>query len=101
MTYRVYSSSCIHSTKRSLGRGTWSILAGCLLTEGDDGTRMDRRVIVNALRVGMREDVDGWRAPSSVALACDPIPFCPRPLSEMVPFSTDHVPVHHWALRAR
>jgi hypothetical protein len=30
-----------------------------LLIEGDDGTRMDRRVIVNALRVGMREDVDG------------------------------------------
>jgi hypothetical protein len=30
-----------------------------LLIEGDDGTRMERRVIVNALRVGMREDVDG------------------------------------------
>lgn len=28
-----------------------------LLIEGDDGTRMDRRAIVNALRVGMREDV--------------------------------------------
>jgi len=28
-----------------------------LLIEGDDGTRMDRRAIVNALRVGAREDV--------------------------------------------
>jgi len=30
-----------------------------LLIEGDDGTRMDRRAIVNALRVGMREQVGG------------------------------------------
>jgi hypothetical protein len=30
-----------------------------LLIEGDDGTRMDRRAIVNALRVGEREQVDG------------------------------------------
>jgi hypothetical protein len=30
-----------------------------LLIEGDDGTRMDRRSIVNALRVGMREEVGG------------------------------------------
>ena len=29
-----------------------------LLIEGDDGTRLDRRAIVNALRVGMREQVD-------------------------------------------
>jgi hypothetical protein len=29
-----------------------------LLIEGDDGTRMNRRAIVDALRVGMREDVD-------------------------------------------
>lgn len=28
-----------------------------LLIEGDDGTRMDRRSIVNALRVGTREEV--------------------------------------------
>jgi hypothetical protein len=28
-----------------------------LLIEGDDGTRMTRRAIVNALRVGMREEV--------------------------------------------
>ncbi len=28
-----------------------------LLIEGDDGTRMDRRSIVNALRVGSREEV--------------------------------------------
>ena len=28
-----------------------------LLIEGDDGTRLDRRAIVNALRVGMREQV--------------------------------------------
>lgn len=28
-----------------------------LLIEGDDGTRMDRREIVNALRVGAREDI--------------------------------------------
>jgi hypothetical protein len=28
-----------------------------LLIEGDDGTRMDRRSIVNALRVGAREEV--------------------------------------------
>jgi hypothetical protein len=33
-----------------------------LLIEGDDGTRMDRRSIVNALRVGMREDVGGQAA---------------------------------------
>jgi hypothetical protein len=30
-----------------------------LLIEGDDGTQMDRRSIVNALRVGMREIVGG------------------------------------------
>jgi hypothetical protein len=30
-----------------------------LLIEGDDGTRMDRRAIVNALRVGTREQVGG------------------------------------------
>lgn len=29
-----------------------------LLIEGDDGTRLDRRSIVNALRVGEREQVD-------------------------------------------
>jgi hypothetical protein len=28
-----------------------------LLIEGDDGTRMDRRAIVDALRVGMREQL--------------------------------------------
>ncbi len=28
-----------------------------LLIEGDDGTRMDRRAIANALRVGVREEV--------------------------------------------
>jgi hypothetical protein len=28
-----------------------------LLIEGDDGTRMDRRAIVDALRVGQREQV--------------------------------------------
>jgi hypothetical protein len=39
-----------------------------LLIEGDDGTRMDRRAIVNALRVGMREEVNGqpaWEANAS------------------------------------
>ncbi len=33
-----------------------------LLIEGDDGTRMDRRAIVNALRLGMREEVGGQPA---------------------------------------
>jgi hypothetical protein len=33
-----------------------------LLIEGDDGTRMDRRSVVNALRVGMREQVSGQSA---------------------------------------
>jgi hypothetical protein len=28
-----------------------------LLIEGNDGTRMDRRAIVDALRVGMRDEV--------------------------------------------
>ncbi len=35
-----------------------------LLIEGDDGTRLDRRAIVNALRVGMREQVD-WQPPTA------------------------------------
>jgi hypothetical protein len=35
-----------------------------LLIEGDDGTRLDRRAIVDALRVGMREEVGGQPAPS-------------------------------------
>ncbi len=35
-----------------------------LLIEGDDGTRMDRRAIVNALRLGMREEVGGQPAHS-------------------------------------
>jgi hypothetical protein len=30
-----------------------------LLIEGDDGTRMNRRAIVEALRVGQREQVSG------------------------------------------
>jgi hypothetical protein len=30
-----------------------------LLVEGDDGTRMDRRAIAEALRVGQREQVGG------------------------------------------
>lgn len=30
-----------------------------LLIEGDDGTHMDRRAIGDALRVGMREEIDG------------------------------------------
>ena len=29
-----------------------------LLIEADDGTRLDRRAIINALRVGMREQLD-------------------------------------------
>jgi hypothetical protein len=29
-----------------------------LLIEGDDGTHMDRRAIIDALRVGMREQLD-------------------------------------------
>jgi hypothetical protein len=28
------------------------------LIEGDDGTHMDRRAIIDALRVGMREELD-------------------------------------------
>jgi hypothetical protein len=39
-----------------------------LLIEGDDGTRMDRRAIVDALRVGMREEVGGQPAPSVGAM---------------------------------
>jgi hypothetical protein len=35
-----------------------------LLIEGDDGSRMDRRAIVDALRVGMRDEVGGQPAPS-------------------------------------
>src|SRR4249919_3790611 len=54
----------------------------------------------NRGRVASRNALTGRRAPSSVALACDPSPFRPRPLSEMVPLRTDYVPVHHWALRA-
>jgi hypothetical protein len=30
-----------------------------LLIEGDDGTRMDRRAIVDALRIGEREQIAG------------------------------------------
>jgi hypothetical protein len=29
-----------------------------LMIEGDDGTRMDRHAIIDALRVGMREQLD-------------------------------------------
>jgi hypothetical protein len=39
-----------------------------LLIEGDDGTQMDRRAIVDALRVGMREEVGGQPAPSTGAM---------------------------------
>jgi hypothetical protein len=39
-----------------------------LLIEGDDGTRMDRRAVVNALRVGGREEVGGQPAYSVGAL---------------------------------
>ena len=35
-----------------------------LLIEGDDGTRIGRREIVDALRISMREDVGGQPAPS-------------------------------------
>jgi hypothetical protein len=30
-----------------------------LLIEGDDGTRLDKRAIIDALRIGQREDVRG------------------------------------------
>lgn len=40
-----------------------------LLIEGDDGSRLDRRAIVDALRVGMREEVGGQPAPSVGARA--------------------------------
>ena len=33
-----------------------------LLIEGDDGTRMDRRAIADALRVAMREQIGGQSA---------------------------------------
>jgi hypothetical protein len=36
--------------------------ASPLLIEGDDGTRMDRRAIGDALCVGMREQVGGQPA---------------------------------------
>lgn len=42
----------------------------------------------------------GRQAPSSVVLACDPGPFGTRPFGEVIPFRTDHVPVHHGPLRA-
>ena len=42
-----------------------------LFIEGDDGTRMDRRAIVDALRVGEREQVDG---PDDVSWSTGPIP---------------------------
>ena len=32
-----------------------------LLIEGDDGTRMDRRAIIDALRVGMREQLGEYQ----------------------------------------
>jgi hypothetical protein len=38
-----------------------------LLIEGDDGTHMDRRAIVDALRVGMREEVTGQQAAAATA----------------------------------
>jgi hypothetical protein len=42
-----------------------------LLIEGDDGTRMDRRSIINSLRVGAREQVIGPPASSVIgALQC-------------------------------
>jgi len=42
-----------------------------LFIEGDDGTRMDRRAIVDALRVGAREQVDG---PAKVSWSAGSIP---------------------------
>jgi len=42
-----------------------------LFIEGDDGTRMDRRAIVDALRVGAREQVDG---PAEVSWSAGSIP---------------------------
>jgi hypothetical protein len=40
-----------------------------LLIEGDDGTRMDRRAIADALRVGEREQVGGQPAAQAVKTA--------------------------------
>ncbi|MGA8977026.1 MAG: hypothetical protein WB496_28295, partial [Pseudolabrys sp.] len=40
-----------------------------LLIEGDDGTRMNRRAIIDALRVGMREQLDYQRLAMCQVLA--------------------------------
>ena len=56
-----------------------------LLIEGDDGTRLDRRSIVNALRVGMREQVGGSSPLSSAYAALlgrDPVPLVARARGE-------------------
>jgi hypothetical protein len=39
-----------------------------LLIEGDDGTRMDRRAVGDALRVGRRDELGGQPAPSVGAM---------------------------------
>ena len=79
-----------------------------LLIEGDDGTRMDRRTIVDALRVGMREEVGGQLSPWVGAMPHgrsrasggigDPVPFGACAPGEMAPFDRDHVPVHQGPL---
>jgi hypothetical protein len=78
MTYRVYSGPKGSSDVSPLGKSqmlfkefvafddalSWSrhleqTGRTPLLIEGNDGTRMDRRAIVHALRIGMREEIRG------------------------------------------
>ena len=68
-----------------------------LLIEGDDGTRMDRRAIADALRVGQREQ----RHPiaRSLEISREPCPFGACALGEMVPFDVGDVPIDQGALR--
>src|SRR4029079_9107638 len=68
-----------------------------LLIEGDDGTHMSRRAIIDELRGGMREQRDryGRKAP-----AANPYPLGARARGEVVPLIADDVPIHHRALAA-
>jgi hypothetical protein len=71
-----------------------------LLIEGDDGTRINRRAIIDALRVGMREQLDQSTLGDVSGLGGKPAPFRTSPLSEVVPFGANHFPVDHGALQA-
>jgi len=66
-----------------------------LLIEGDDGTRMDRRAIINALRWVCASNSIDSQLSGGLGSASEPDPLSTGPFREAVPVVADDIPVDH------